>query len=180
MRAVAQHVGMDSLSGRRRTKARYSSSSSMSSREALHPSSVLLVKGYPAPTHWSGHESVARRAAGFWATRSRDRRRPRSQKLQRAIDFRLMFALESRCAQMTTMLDLYSTFIRTWLQPMRPLSSALVLSGTGYRAPSLCNPVAQRRSWRGATARRRRFLQEGRAQVHAALGRQTEGQGQRL
>ena len=28
---------------------------------------------------------------------------------------------------------------------MRPLSSALVLSGTGYRAPSLCNLVAQRR-----------------------------------
>ena len=44
---------------------------------------------------------------------------------------------------MAAMLDLYSIFTRAWLQPMRPLLSTLVLSGTAYRAPSLCNPVAQ-------------------------------------
>jgi hypothetical protein len=44
---------------------------------------------------------------------------------------------------MAAMFDLYSTFARVWLQPMRPLSSALVLGGTGDRATSLCNPVAQ-------------------------------------
>src|ERR1035441_9532681 len=46
---------------------------------------------------------------------------------------------------MAAMLDLYSTFARAWPQTMRPLSSALVLSGTGYRAPSLCTLGAQRR-----------------------------------
>ena len=54
------------------------------------------------------------------------------QKLQHAIDFRLMFALGSICAQMATILDLYPTFARAWLQTKRARSSALVLSGAAY------------------------------------------------
>src|ERR1039457_1029339 len=43
------------------------------------------------------------------------RRRSRSKKSQQAIDFRLMFALGSICAQMATILALYPAFTRAWL-----------------------------------------------------------------
>ena len=41
---------------------------------------------------------------------------------------------------MAAMLDLYSIFTRAWLQPMRPLSSALVLSGTRVPRPKFVQP----------------------------------------
>src|ERR1035441_10479074 len=51
------------------------------------------------------------------------------------------------------MLNSYSTCTRAWLQTQCARSSALVLSGTAYRAQSLCNPVAQRRPTESKSAR---------------------------
>ena len=48
---------------------------------------------------------------------------------------------------------------------MRPLSSALVLSGTGHRAPSLCNRVAQRPGCTVTTNR----IQVGEMLVHEGV-----------
>ncbi len=79
------------------------------------------------------------------------------------------------CAQCFPFLHWYSVFARAWLPPMRPLWSALVLSGTGYRAPSLHNRVTQRRPTESKTVNccctKGVEAQEGRAQVHAAPGR---------
>jgi hypothetical protein len=112
-------------------------------------------------------------------TRCRDRRQsPICQKSRRTIDFRLMFPYYGSGAQMAAILD--------WIQPLPergspqcgPYSSALVLSGSGHRSPSLCNQVAQRRPtesksvkcWctKGSRPTRRK------GQVHAAPSGQTE------
>src|ERR1035441_8656709 len=78
---------------------------------------------------------------------------PDRQELRRTIDFRLMFPYYGSVRKWLP----YSI----WIQPLPergshqcgPYSSALVLSGTGYRAPGLCTPRAQRRPAESKSAR---------------------------
>jgi hypothetical protein len=78
---------------------------------------------------------------------------PDRQELRRTIDFRLTFPYYGSVRQWLP----YSI----WIQPLPergshqcgPYSSAFVLSGTGYRAPGLCTPGAQRRPTESKSAK---------------------------
>ena len=87
---------------------------------------------------------------------------------------------------MADMLDLDSAFTRAWLPPMRPLFVGIGLERNRVPSPRFVHPgctattsriqVGEMLLHEGAEA----YKQEGRAQVHAAPSRQTEGQSKRL